>query len=55
MMADVEPIPWQMLLPMFNSVADAGTTYWLIISQILDFLWQMLLPLWQMVKPLIIE
>ena len=37
MMADVEPIPWQMLLPMFNSVADVGTTYWLIISQILDF------------------
>ena len=36
MMADVEPIPWQMLLPMFNSVADVGTTCWLIISQILD-------------------
>ena len=23
-MADVEPIPWQMLLPMFNSVVDVG-------------------------------
>ena len=55
MMADVEPIPWQMLLPMFNSVADVGTT--LLVDYKSDFrlLWQMLLPLWHMVKPLIIE
>ena len=27
MVADVEPILWQMLLPIFNNVADVNTTY----------------------------
>ena len=54
-MADVEPIPWQMLLPMFNSVLDVGTTCWLTIESSLRLLWQVLLPLWQMVRPLVIK
>ena len=31
-MADVEPMLWQMLLPLFNSVVDVGTTCWLTIK-----------------------
>ena len=29
MMADIEPILWQMLLPIFNIVADVNTTYYI--------------------------
>ena len=29
MMADIEPILWQMLLPIFNIVADVNTAYYI--------------------------
>ena len=29
MMADIEPILWQMLLPIFNIVPDVNTTYYI--------------------------
>ena len=29
MMADIEPILWQMLLPIFNIVPDVDTTYYI--------------------------
>ena len=52
-MADVEAILWQMLLPLFNSVVDVGTTSLLTIKSSVRLLWQVLLPLWQIVKPLV--
>ena len=44
-MADVEPMLWQMLLPLFNNVVDVITTCLLIIESSVRLLWQVLLPI----------